>query len=603
VGNGRIRPVPILIGVGLVAILLQTLTPVWQVSIATSFAVSLILLSVVILTGYTGQISLAQFAIAGLGAFAAGRLAASAHVPFTLAFVVGVVVMFPVGMILALPAVRTRGINLAIVTLGLGSAIELIVFNSPSLSGGANGIVVPSPTLFGWSLDSVTHPGRYAYFALAMFILFAVFVANVRRGRSGRRMLAIRTNERSAAALGISVRSVKLYAFGLSSSVAAAGGIIFAFENTNIVFSNFTSFTSVSDMAWSVLGGIGYILGPFIGAEFSTGSLGDQWFHFLAGGLGEYLQVLGGLLLMFMVVQNQNGMVREHIRQYDWLHRMARRVLKRPPSTVVSEALPDHVPQQIARRDHVLEVSEMGVRFGGVVAVDGVSLTVRSGQIVGLIGPNGAGKTTTIDGITGFNRPSSGSITFDGQDIAKLSVAKRSRLGLSRSFQSLELFDDMTVIDNIRTACDPRDTWSYVRDLVHPVNPPLPSEVVLAIREFHLVDVLDSLVEDLPYGRRRLVAIVRALATRPKVLLLDEPAAGLGSAEAANLARLVRRLPEEWGIGVLLVEHNMDFVMDVCDHIVVLDFGRTIATGDPKAVRGDAAVIAAYLGVETEIVA
>ena len=156
------------------------------------------------------------------------------------------------------------------------------------------------------------------------------------------------------------------------------------------------------------------------------------------------------------------------------------------------------------------------------------------------------------------------------------------------------------MIDNLRAASDPRDKLSYLRDLVWPVNPPLPSQVVAAIREFQLTDVLDRQVQDLPYGQRRLLAIARAVATRPSVLLLDEPAAGLGDAETAELAHLVRRLADDWGIAVLLVEHDMNFVMGVCDEIVVLDFGRKIADGPREVVRNDPAVIAAYLGQSEE---
>ena len=245
----------------------------------------------------------------------------------------------------------------------------------------------------------------------------------------------------------------------------------------------------------------------------------------------------------------------------------------------------------------------MTVRYGGTTAVDDVSLTVRPGIIIGLIGPNGAGKTSLIDGVTGFTSLAGGTLLLDGEDITRWSAAKRARAGLGRSFQSLELFEDVSVLDNLRVASDPRDLGSYVRDLVLPATPPLGGEVVSAIREFGLEDDLDSQVQDLPYGKRRLLAIARAVATHPSVLLLDEPAAGLGDAETAELAHLVRRLADEWGMAILLVEHDMSFVMSVCDELVVLDFGRRIAEGRPETVRHDRSVIAAYLGEEEEVVA
>jgi sulfate-transporting ATPase len=215
-----------------------------------------------------------------------------------------------------------------------------------------------------------------------------------------------------------------------------------------------------------------------------------------------------------------------------------------------------------------------------------------------LIGPNGAGKTSFIDAVTGFAKIAEGSISLDGSDVTSWSTTKRARAGVGRSFQALELFEDCSVIDNLRAASDPRDMASYFRDLVHPVEAPLTSTVVSAIRDFDLVDDLGKGVEGLSYGKRRLLAIARAVAAQPSVLLLDEPAAGLNDHETRELARLVVRLAKEWGMAILLVEHDINFVMSVCDDITVLDFGTRISHGTPAEVRRDPAVISAYLGVE-----
>ncbi len=248
-------------------------------------------------------------------------------------------------------------------------------------------------------------------------------------------------------------------------------------------------------------------------------------------------------------------------------------------------------------RPAVLEVRELTVRFGGVVAVSDVSFAVHPGEVVGLIGPNGAGKTTIIDAITGFVRPTTGSIVLDDVAIESWGPSRRARAGIGRSFQSLELFDDMTVYDNLRAGSEARDSFAYVTDLARPGDPPLGPAAVAAVKEFDLEDDLDRLPTELAFGRRRLVAIARAIAGAPSVLLLDEPAAGLDDTETLELGHLITRLAKEWGIAVLLVEHDVGLVLSVCDRVEALDFGRSIASGTPTEIAVDDAVIVAYLGV------
>jgi sulfate-transporting ATPase len=247
-----------------------------------------------------------------------------------------------------------------------------------------------------------------------------------------------------------------------------------------------------------------------------------------------------------------------------------------------------------------LSVSGVTVKFGGVTAVQDASLEVRPGEVVGLIGPNGAGKTTLVDAITGCVRPVAGDVRLNDRPLSSLPVYRRARAGVSRSFQQLELFESNTVRENLMVASDGYSLVPYVTDLVRPTNPPLSSTATAAVRELALEQYLDTRVSDLPYGRRRLVAIARAIAVAPSILLLDEPAAGLSATETAELATVVRRLAQEWRLGVLVIEHDMSFVMSVCDRITVLDFGLQIASGTPAEIRADPAVVAAYLGEESD---
>ena len=595
VGTGRIRPIPILVAMAVAVLLIAILPSRWEAAFGTTFALGLVLLSVVVITGYTGQLSLGQFALAGFGALVAGHLVDGAGWPFLPALVVGALAAVPVGALFALPAVRARGVNLAIVTLGLGSAVELMIFNNGRFVGGFEGLDIGEPSLFGWDINAPGNPDRWAYVTMVLFVLVALMVANLRRGRTGRRLLAVRTNERAAAALGISVPGTKVYAFALSAGIAAIGGTLLAFENQYIRYgTEFPSFTSILAVGWAFIGGIGFLVGPIFGATLAPGSIGAQVTNRIFDDLERYLQLIGGGILVLLVLQNQDGIAREAVVNVRMIAGKVRGLLGRKEPAAPTVELPEAQRERVEPR--TLEIRDLTVRYGGVMAVDGVSFSVEPGTIVGLIGPNGAGKTSVIDAVTGFTRAATGTVLLDDVTLDHMSAARRARAGISRSFQSLELFEDATVLDNLRAASEPRDRLSYLLDLVYPKAPPLPGEVVTAIEEFRLGDVLLREVQDLPYGQRRLLAIARAVATQPSVLLLDEPAAGLGDVETAELAHLVRRLANEWGIGVMLVEHDVDFVMNVCDRIVVLDFGHVISAGTPDEVRRDPVVVEAYLG-------
>jgi branched-chain amino acid transport system ATP-binding protein len=247
----------------------------------------------------------------------------------------------------------------------------------------------------------------------------------------------------------------------------------------------------------------------------------------------------------------------------------------------------------------LLKVDALRVAYGGVTAVDDVDLTVEAGKVVGLIGPNGAGKTSTIDALTGYHAPAKGTVSFDGEDITRLRPHLRARRGLARTWQSVELFDDLTVEENLLVASQRMGVLKALRDLLLPIGETSRQDVDWALELCGLTDVADRSPTELSHGRRKLVGVARALAQRPRLVLMDEPAAGLDTDESAELGQHVRALPEA-GVTVLLVDHDMGLVLSVCDEVVVLDFGRVIARGTPEQIRNDDAVIAAYLGGRRE---
>ena len=588
VGAGRIRPlvlVPaVVLGVLLVSFVFSTTV---VEAVTTSAAFGIIVLSLVVVTGFTGQLSLAQFALAGMGGWIAASLVVDEGAPFWLAIIVGVLGAVPVGVLVGLPSLRTRGVNLAVATLGLAVVIQAWVLGNADRTGGITGLEIGAPDLFGLDLDPLHHPERYALLAFGLLVVAGVLVANLRRGRAGRRLVAVRSNERAAASLGISVFGAKLYAFGIAAAIAAIGGVLITFRRPTAVFlPTFSIFESIFVVIYAVIGGIGFVLGSVLGGAIAPGAFVTSLFGDLLDD-NESVQVVLGFVLLIVLVVVPDGLASLPRRMLA----RARRSRGTAPEPTVLPPLEAREPVQPA----TMELRDVGVRFGGVTALDDVSLTVRPGEVLGLIGPNGAGKTTLIDAATGFVR-ATGAITLDGRRVDRWSPRRRAAAGIARSFQTLELFESLTVLENLRVASEPRDRRAYLTDLVWPRRAPLAPTAVAAVMEFGLEPDLDRRPDELPYGRRRLVAIARAVAAAPSTLFLDEPAAGLSDEETAELGNLIRRLAREWGIAVLLVEHDVALVMDVCDRVVVLDEGRHLAEGTPEEVRRAPDVVTAYLG-------
>ena len=576
----------------------------WNIAFLNTYTAAIILLSVVVLTGFAGQISLSQFALAGLGALFAGTMVMDHEMPFLLALLIGVVAATILGLAFALPALRTRGINLAVATLGLALSVQSMVFTNFRYTGGGTGMSIGNDlSLFGWKIDRLAHPDRYAVVVLFFLVVAVKVVLNVRRGRAGRRLIAIRTNERAAASLGVSVFGAKLYGFALAAALAGLGGVLLAFKDSNILFeSSFGPFQSINAVTLAVLGGVGYVLGSVMGGTLALGGIGAL-ISTRIGVDDNWIVLVGGLILLVQLIAVPDGMA-SHLSIA--LERSGRKALAKQAAemaAVEADALAEIERTPVRVVSSRLVVTGVSVRVGGIYAVHEASLSVNTGEVVGLIGPNGAGKTTMIDAITGFVKPTTGTAVLEGTDITKWPPARRKRGGLSRTFQSLELFDDLTVRDNLLAGADDKGVAPYFTDLVWPRKEYLPPTALRAVKDLGLQSVLDTPVGDLAYGQRRLVSIARALAGTPSILMLDEPAAGLSDAETAELRHLIRGLAEDWGIGVLLVEHDMSLVMAVCDRIVALETGQVIAEGTPTEIARNERVRAAYLGDEVHSVA
>jgi sulfate-transporting ATPase len=592
-GSGEISLRAVLLASAVVALLLfGVMDDSWAQATYISLASAVMILSIVVLTGYAGQISLAQWALAGVGALIAGRLV-RADLPIELAIVLGILLTIPVGLIFALPALRTRGVNLAVVTLGLGFLVSEVVFANPNYLGDVldGGTRIGQVSLFGIEVDAFNHPHAWAAVSLGCFVILALLVANLRRSRTGRRLIAVRTNERAAASLGISVFGVKLYAFAVSAGLAAVAGILVGFRGQVITYTEFNVFASINSLGNAVIGGLGYVLGAAFGAVNAIGGIGtriiEDWLNLGA----QWDLIIGSLILFLILIVHQNGIADVAAAHGRFIWEKLRLVARRAEPGALPPSEVEPVPGA------TLTIEDLTVRFGLVVAVNDVSLEVRPGEVVGLIGPNGAGKTTLIDAVTGFVPVTRGVIALDDRPIEGMNATKRSRLGLRRSFQSLELFEDISVEENIRAGSDVHASRvSWLTDLLWPGRHELPSTAIAAVREFELEPHLRQTPDQLPYGRRRLVGIARTVASGPSIVLLDEPAAGLDESESADLARLIRRLADERNMGVLLVEHDVGLVMSTCDRIVVIDFGRVIATGGPGEIRDDPHVRDAYLG-------
>ena len=554
-------------------------------------------LSLVVLTGFVGQISVVQLSLAGVAGFTISHLAVNAGIGFPFAPIIGTAAALVLGMLTAVSALRVRGVSLAVVTLAAAVAIENFGFTNPTWGGGQTGSPVPEPHLLGLDLGPAAHfrgldgnqPSPvFGWLVLIVTIAVCLAVAYVRRGRLGQRMLAVRSNERAAAAAAINPRNVKLAAFAISAIIAGVAGSLYAYNFGSVSGDRFDAFIALSLIAFAYAGGITLISGAAFAGLISTQALFpyalDKWF----GLNGNWFLLFGGVILIVTLIQNPDGVAGAFYRK---THRRPTfspdlpEVALRPPEPDAAEAR-ERRRASAAGAPPVLRVRGLSVAFGGVHALTDVDLEVGEGELVGLIGPNGAGKTTFIDAITGFVRHS-GDVELRGHAVAGQAPQVIAAAGCARTWQGTDLFDDLDVRENLTVAAGATAA---------------PEDIEAVLERMGLAPVAEAMPAELSEGQRKLVGLARAVVGNPGLLCLDEPAAGMDTRESQALGRRLRELTD-LGQSTLLIDHDMGLVLGICDRVVVLEFGRVIANGVPDLVRRDPAVMAAYLGKAAEAAA
>jgi branched-chain amino acid transport system permease protein len=545
-------------------------------------------LSLVVITGYVGQISVIQLSLAGAAGFTVSHMAVNFGITFPVAALAGIACAVVIGVITAFSALRVRGVSLAVVTLAGVVMIENFGFTNTTWGGGATGSPVPEIKWFGLDLgpnagfrgiDGNVPSPVFGFVALACLVLLGVWVGFIRRGKLGQRMLAVRSNERAASAAAINPRTVKLIAFTIAAVIAGVAGVLYAYDFGSVSQDRYDPFTALSIIAFAYAGGISLISGAvFAGAVTAQALIPyalQNWF----GLDGNWFLLFGGVILIFTLLQNPAGVAGDFYRR---THKRPRLHAPDVAAGARERITPRTGRPDLSGRRDVLAVGELSVRFGGVRALSGVTLHVKEGELVGLIGPNGAGKTTLIDAVSGFVS-SAGTVRLGDRDLPGMPPYERARAGLARTWQSTELFDDLSVIENLTVAergNSEGEAEARARDTLAVVGMDWAAEAEPA---------------QLSTGQRKLVGVARALAARPALLCLDEPAAGLDTTESEELGVTLRRLADA-GQSMLLIEHDMGLVLGICDRVVVIEFGKVIADGPPEVVRQDPRVIAAYLG-------
>jgi ABC-type branched-subunit amino acid transport system ATPase component/branched-subunit amino acid ABC-type transport system permease component len=550
----------------------------------TGLCSALMLLSLGLLVRTSGQVSLCHAAFAAIGAVAFSQLHVEHGVPWLPALFIAALIAVPVGALVAVPAIRLSGLFLALATLGFGILVQKLFYTEGWMfTSLAQGRVMTRPSI-------ADTPDRFYYVVLAAVVVTGGVIALIQRSRLGRMLQGMSGSPRAVTAMGLSTNVSKVIVFCISAFIAAIAGALLGMTRGFAIGSDsfFLPFYSLVLLAMLTIAPFGepwYALIPAAASVLPGYLTGDHTADWLTAGFG----------LSAILVAMQGG----HPAMAPSLRRMldrlgGRRETARPAlaPAAVTVAIPGGPG---------ISVRDLSVRFGGLMAVRDVSFDAPLGRITGLIGPNGAGKTTTFDACSGLNRRYHGTVELHGADVTRAPAAERARRGLGRTFQRMELCETLTVLDNVvlgreagQAGARPHAQFAASRAQWHDAQAAAWSALELC----GITDLAELQAGALSTGQRRLVELARCLAGPFDMLLLDEPSSGLDHHETARFGELLQRAVAERGIGVLLVEHDMELVMRVCERIYVLDFGRMLFAGTPAEIADSEVVQAAYLGFE-----